>query len=100
MLMKSAINPFDSQEAKPYRLDPEILAMTNLVTCAPVPVPILIPIPNSQSLGHVHALAEALPSDPICCAHSHVCSLLPAAAHIRIRTELYRYRYLNVHFFR
>jgi len=32
MLMKSGINPFDSQEAKPYKNDPEILAMTNLVT--------------------------------------------------------------------
>ncbi|CAG0915997.1 unnamed protein product [Notodromas monacha] len=31
MLMKSGINPFDSQEAKPYRNDPDILAMTNLV---------------------------------------------------------------------
>lgn len=30
--MKSGINPFDSQEAKPYRNDPEILAMTNLVS--------------------------------------------------------------------
>ena len=32
MLMKSGINPFDSQEAKPYKNDGEILAMTNLVT--------------------------------------------------------------------
>ncbi|XP_067928080.1 COP9 signalosome complex subunit 2-like [Watersipora subatra] len=32
MLMKSAINPFDSQEAKPYKNNPEILAMTNLVS--------------------------------------------------------------------
>lgn len=32
MLMKSGINPFDSQEAKPYKSDPEILAMTNLVS--------------------------------------------------------------------
>merc|ERR1712013_623862 len=32
MLMKSDINPFDSQEAKPYKNDVEILAMTNLVT--------------------------------------------------------------------
>lgn len=32
MLMKSGINPFDSQEAKPYRNDPDILAMTNLVS--------------------------------------------------------------------
>lgn len=32
MLMKSGINPFDSQEAKPYKNDPEILAMTNLVS--------------------------------------------------------------------
>lgn len=29
--MKSGINPFYSQEAKPYKNDPEILAMTNLV---------------------------------------------------------------------
>ena len=32
MLMKSDINPFDSQEAKPYKSDPEILAMTELVS--------------------------------------------------------------------
>jgi len=32
MLMKSAINPFDSQEAKPYKNDPDILAITNLVS--------------------------------------------------------------------
>ena len=31
MLQQSEINPFDSQEAKPYKNDPEILAMTNLV---------------------------------------------------------------------
>lgn len=31
MLKRSGINPFDSQEAKPYKNDPEILAMTNLV---------------------------------------------------------------------
>ncbi|GAX28583.1 COP9 signalosome complex subunit 2 [Fistulifera solaris] len=31
MLHASSINPFDSQEARPYRDDPEILAMTNLV---------------------------------------------------------------------
>ena len=28
MLSKSNINPFDSQEAKPYKNDPEIIAMT------------------------------------------------------------------------
>lgn len=32
MLMKSGINPFDSQEAKPYKNKEEILAMTNLVS--------------------------------------------------------------------
>ncbi|XP_031334594.1 COP9 signalosome complex subunit 2-like [Photinus pyralis] len=32
MLMKSDINPFDSQEVKPYKLDPEIQAMTDLIT--------------------------------------------------------------------
>lgn len=31
MLDSSSINPFDSQEARPYRDDPEIVAMTNLV---------------------------------------------------------------------
>ena len=31
MLHASQINPFDSQEARPYRDDPEIVAMTNLV---------------------------------------------------------------------
>ena len=31
MLHASTINPFDSQEARPYRDDPEILAMPNLV---------------------------------------------------------------------
>jgi len=32
MLMLSEINPFDSTEAKPYKTDTEILAMTNLVS--------------------------------------------------------------------
>ena len=32
MLMKSGINPFNSQEAKPYKNNPEILAITNLVS--------------------------------------------------------------------
>ncbi|CEH15846.1 COP9 signalosome, subunit CSN2 [Ceraceosorus bombacis] len=31
MLMGSDINPFDSQETKPYKNDPQIVAMTNLV---------------------------------------------------------------------
>jgi COP9 signalosome complex subunit 2 len=31
MLALSTINPFDSTEAKPYKSDPEIVAMTNLV---------------------------------------------------------------------
>jgi len=32
MLTQSAINPFDSQEAKPFKNNPEIIAMTNLVS--------------------------------------------------------------------
>ena len=32
MLMESDINPFDSQETKPFQNDPEILAMTRLVS--------------------------------------------------------------------
>ena len=31
MLMQSNVDPFDAQEAKPYKQDPEVLAMTNLV---------------------------------------------------------------------
>ena len=31
MLMKSNINPFDSQETKPFRNEPEVVAMTRLV---------------------------------------------------------------------
>lgn len=31
MLMESKVDPFDAQEAKPYKNDPEIIAMTNLV---------------------------------------------------------------------
>ena len=31
MLMESAVDPFDSQEARPYRSDPEVSAMTSLV---------------------------------------------------------------------
>ncbi|MBW0473964.1 hypothetical protein O181_013679 [Austropuccinia psidii MF-1] len=31
MLMNSGIDPFDSQETKPYKQDPQIIAMTNLV---------------------------------------------------------------------
>lgn len=31
LLMKSDINPFDSQEAKAYKNDPEIIAMTDLI---------------------------------------------------------------------
>ncbi|VDO04886.1 unnamed protein product [Rodentolepis nana] len=32
MLAKTGINPFDSPETKPYKNDPQILAVTNLVT--------------------------------------------------------------------
>ena len=31
MLNESKINPFDSQETKPYKSNPEIIAMTDLV---------------------------------------------------------------------
>lgn len=32
MLLKSAINPFDSQEAKPYKNDAEVKAMRDLIS--------------------------------------------------------------------
>ncbi|CAD5177661.1 unnamed protein product [Musa acuminata subsp. malaccensis] len=31
MLMESEVNPFDGQEAKPYKNDPEVLPMANLI---------------------------------------------------------------------
>jgi COP9 signalosome complex subunit 2 len=31
MLMESQVDPFESQEARPYRSDPEVAAMTELV---------------------------------------------------------------------
>ena len=31
MLMESSVDPFTAQEAKPYKNDPEVQAMTNLV---------------------------------------------------------------------
>lgn len=31
MLMESDINPFESQETKPYKSDPQVVAMTDLV---------------------------------------------------------------------
>ena len=31
MLMESEVDPFDAQEAKPYKNDQEVLAMTNLI---------------------------------------------------------------------
>jgi len=43
MLMKSGINPFDSQEAKPYKNDSEILAMTNLVSAYQVLIKLIQP---------------------------------------------------------
>lgn len=32
MLMESEVDPFDAQEAKPYKTDKEVLAMTNLIS--------------------------------------------------------------------
>ena len=32
MLMRSTVDPFEAQESKPYRNDPQIVAMTNLVS--------------------------------------------------------------------
>ena len=31
MLMESEVNPFDAQEARPFRTDPEVVAITSLV---------------------------------------------------------------------
>ena len=32
MLMESAVNPFDAQEARPFRSDPEVVVITSLVS--------------------------------------------------------------------
>lgn len=53
MLMKSGINPFDSQEAKPYKNDPEILAMTNLVSAYQVSEILVIISARVKPSAHV-----------------------------------------------
>ena len=35
MLAESKVDPFDAQEAKPYKADPEVAAMTRLVEARP-----------------------------------------------------------------
>lgn len=50
MLMRSNINPFDSQETKPYKTDPRISAMTELV--------------DAYQRDDVHAYEEVLQANP------------------------------------
>lgn len=50
MLMKSNINPFDSQETKPYKSDPRISAMTDLV--------------DAFQRDDIHAYEEILHNNP------------------------------------
>lgn len=50
MLMKSNINPFDSQETKPYKSDPRISAMTDLV--------------DAFQRDDIHAYEEILRNNP------------------------------------
>lgn len=58
ILHESKIDPFDSQEAKPYKQDPEIVAMTNLVTAfrnkqMKVPKVCIDAAEGGDTLGHV-----------------------------------------------
>lgn len=67
MLMNSSINPFDSQEIKPYKNDPEIRAMTNLI----------VPYQNNDMTEFERIFQENksyLMSDPF--ISEHICDLL------------------------
>lgn len=67
MLMNSSINPFDSQEIKPYKNDPEIRAMTNLI----------VPYQNNNMTEFERIFQENksyLMSDPF--ISEHICDLL------------------------
>lgn len=67
MLMNSSINPFDSQEIKPYKNDPEIRAMTNLI----------VPYQNNNMKEFEKIFQENknyLMSDPF--ISEHICDLL------------------------
>ena len=67
MLMNSDINPFDSQEAKPYKNDPEILAMTNLVSaCALSLAPLAPPVSVAAPGAHSRPLLAMCASRPMC----------------------------------
>lgn len=58
MLMKSAINPFDSQEAKPYKNDPEILAITNLVRLVSQLVSQIINTSKNKHFAYIYLIIK------------------------------------------
>ncbi|XP_018576783.1 COP9 signalosome complex subunit 2-like [Anoplophora glabripennis] len=76
MLLKSAINPFDSQEAKPYKNDSEIKAMTDLISA----------FQNNDMQGFEKIFQEnkeSLMADPF--IHEHIAELLK---HVRTKVLL------------
>ena len=62
MMSRSTINPFDCQEAKPYKTDPEIEVMTRLIDSANNN-----DINQFESILKVHK--DAITSDPLICTY-------------------------------
>eukprot|EP01060_Flectonema_neradi_P037235 TRINITY_DN743_c0_g3_i1.p1 TRINITY_DN743_c0_g3~~TRINITY_DN743_c0_g3_i1.p1 ORF type:complete len:447 (+),score=96.99 TRINITY_DN743_c0_g3_i1:78-1418(+) len=62
MMSRSKINPFDCQEAKPYKTDPEIEVMTRLIDAANNN-----DIHQFESILKVHK--DAITSDPLICTY-------------------------------
>ncbi|CAH1155129.1 unnamed protein product [Phaedon cochleariae] len=76
MLLKSAINPFDSQEAKPYKNEPEIKAMIDLI--------LAFQNNNMKDFENIfQENKESLMADPF--VHEHIAELLK---HVRTKVLL------------
>lgn len=58
MLMESSVDPFDAQEAKPYKGDGEVLAMTNLVNAYQEN--------NIKEFEKILRTNKSVPSSPCC----------------------------------
>ncbi len=62
MLMESSVDPFDAQEAKPYKSDGEVLAMTNLV--------------NAYQENNIKEFEKILRTNKSVAPHPHPCCAL------------------------
>ena len=60
MLSLDSIDPFDSPEAKPYKTDPDILAMTSLLH---VSTPYAAPMTMLSMLSTLRSSADDMPNE-------------------------------------